>query len=236
MQYAADGLIVGKILRRYKRFLSDVELPGGEVIVAHTPNTGSMKTCWAPNWPAGLSRSDNPKRKLSHTLELTYNGHTWINVNTSRTNGLAAEGIQNGTIVELQGYPELHREQKVGGSRIDLMLKKGVDRCYVEVKNVSMLGRGRKAIFPDTVSIRGLKHLRELSQLVGQGHRACMLFIVSREDVDSFGPAFSLDEKYAQGLLDAQKAGVEVLVYQCQISPQQIAVVGRLPLRIDSKD
>ena len=230
-------LIPGKILKRYKRFLSDVELACGQVIVAHTPNTGSMKTCWEPGWPVCVSRSDNPKRKLPYTLELTHNGHTWINVNTSRTNHFAVQGISQGTITELQGYQELKREQKVGHSRLDILLQNNEDeRCYIEVKNVTLLGKNHKAIFPDGVSSRGLKHLEDLIVIKRSGHRACMLFIVAREDVKSFGPAFSLDPQYGEGLLRAQRAGVEVLVYQCQVNPEEIKVVRSLPLKIDRRD
>lgn len=229
-------LIPGKILNRYKRFFSDVELSHGEVIVAHTPNTGSMKTCWEPGWPACVSRSDNPKRKLLYTLELTHNGQTWINVNTTRTNKLAIQGIKEGTISELQGYEELRTEQKIGKSRIDLLLQNKDELCYVEVKNVTLLGKKHKAIFPDSVSVRGLKHLEELITIKHSGHRACMLFIISREDVNAFGLAFSLDPQYSEGLLRAQQAGVEILVYQCRITPRQIKVVRPLPLQIDRHD
>ena len=235
MEFSGE-LIQGKMLKRYKRFLSDVELPNGEIVVAHTPNTGSMKTCWEPNWQACLSKSNNPKRKLAYTLELTHSGKSWINVNTSRTNHLAVEGIENGTIGELQNYSQLKREHKVGNSRIDILLTRPEEQCYVEVKNVTMLGKKDKAIFPDSVSARGLKHLQELGQLAQQGHRACMLFIVGREDVTGFGPAFSLDPQYAQGLLEAQQQGMEVLVYQCRITPQEIAVSHSLPLDIDPQD
>ena len=231
------NLIQGKILKRYKRFLSDVELPSGQVITAHTPNTGSMKTCWEPGYTVCLSLSDNPKRKLPYTLELTHNGETWINVNTFRTNHLAVQGIREGVIKELVGYTSLKTEQKVGNSRIDILLEKqGEPPCYVEVKNVTLLGSPKKATFPDSVSIRGLKHLKELEKLTGRGNRSCMLFIVSREDVMSFGPAFSLDPHYAEGFLQAQRAGVEMLIYQCQVSPEQTKVAGPLPLKIDRKD
>lgn len=230
-------LIQGKILKRYKRFLSDVELPDGTVVTAHTPNTGSMKTCWEPGYTVCLSRSENPKRKLPYTLELTHNGKTWINVNTGRTNQLAVEAIREGVITELAGYPVLKREQKVGNSRIDLLLEKeGSPPCYVEVKNVTLLGAPKKATFPDSVSARGLKHLQELTALTEQGLRSCMLFIVSREDVECFGPAFSLDPEYAEGLVRAKKAGVEILAYRCRVSPEKTKVTHRLPLKIKRSD
>ncbi|MCY4643393.1 MAG: DNA/RNA nuclease SfsA [Bacteriovoracales bacterium] len=231
-----DHFIQGKIIKRYKRFLSDVELPTGEVVTAHTPNTGSMRTCWEPGWPVMLSRSDNPKRKLPYTLELTHNGHTWINVNTSRTNDLAVQGIEDGTVAELQGHTELKREQKVKRGRIDILLRYGSRLCYVEVKNVTLLGGKNKALFPDAVSTRGQKHLEDLMELKREGHRACMLFVVSREDVDSFGPAFSHDPRYAELLAQAAKEGVEILVYRCRIHEKGIALATPLPLSIDPAD
>ena len=143
-------LIQGRILKRYKRFLSDVELPSGEVIVAHTPNTGSMETCWESGWPACVSRSTNAKRKLAYTLELTHNGDTWINVNTFRTNDLAVQAIDQGTITELQGYPELKREAKFGHSRLDILLQNSNEDecCYVEVKMSPFWGRITRPFFP----------------------------------------------------------------------------------------
>ena len=171
-------LIPGKILKRYKRFLADIELEDGEVIVAHTANTGSMKTCWEPGWPVLLSHHDNPKRKLKYSLELTHNGDTWIGINTSLPNKVAAEGIQSGVVKELQGYENLKPEAKVGKSRIDILLSNDKDDlCYVEVKNVTLLGENRVAIFPDAVSTRGQKHLEELTSLVKEGIRSAMLFV-----------------------------------------------------------
>ena len=229
-------LTKGKILKRYKRFLSDIELPNGEIIVAHTPNTGSMKSCWEPGWTACISQSNNPNRKLPYTLELTHNGHTWINVNTSLTNKLAVEAIQNGTIAELQNYPRLITEQKIERGRIDILLQRDEQCCYVEVKNVTLLGKDNKATFPDSVSARGRKHLQELTRLKREGHRACMLFIVSREDTNAFGPAFSLDPEYGEELVRAQSEGVEMLAYQCSINEREILVTRSLPLKIDPTD
>lgn len=217
-----------KILKRYKRFLADIELKTKEVVVAHTPNTGSMKECWAPNWKALVTESNNPKRKLKYTLEMTHNGRSWIGVNTSLTNKLAIEAIEKGVIEELQGYPELKPEKKVGKSRIDIFLS-GNDRdCYVEVKNVT-LNENQKALFPDAVSTRGLKHLHELTELKKQGNRCCMLYIVQREDVDSFSVAKEIDSAYDEGLKLALEAGVEVLVYGCSLSPKEIKVTHSLP-------
>jgi len=228
-----NTLIPGKILKRYKRFLADIELEDGEVIVAHTANTGSMKTCWEPGWPVLLSHHDNPKRKLKYSLELTHNGDTWIGINTSLPNKVAAEGIQSGVVKELQGYENLKPEAKVGKSRIDILLSNNKDDlCYVEVKNVTLLGENRAAIFPDAVSTRGQKHLEELTSLVKEGIRSAMLFVVNREDVDTFSPADHIDPDYGRLLREAHNAGVEILAYQCHVGPTGIALKKKLPVKL----
>lgn len=142
----------GKIVKRYKRFFADIELDSGEIVTAHTPNTGSMKTCWEPGWKAFISHNDNPKRKLKYTLEMTHNGKSWIGVNTSRPNHIAKEAIEKGVVEELQGYQSIKPEHKVGNSRIDLLLYDGELKspekcCYVEIKNVTLKGEGTLALF-----------------------------------------------------------------------------------------
>jgi sugar fermentation stimulation protein A len=224
-------LIEGKILKRYKRFLADIELENGDIITAHTANTGSMKTCWEPGWNVLLSYHDNPNRKLKYSLELTNNGETWIGVNTSLPNKVAAEGILNGTVKELQGYSHLKPEAKVGKSRIDILLSNdGENPCYVEVKNVTLLGENEQAIFPDAVSTRGQKHLEELTTLVQDGVRSAMLFVVNREDVSSFAPADQIDPTYGELLRKAAKSGVEILAYLCRVTPEGICLDKKLPV------
>ncbi len=226
-------LIKGKILKRYKRFLADVELENGEVITAHTANTGSMKTCWEPGWNVLLSYHDNPKRKLKYSLELTNNGSTWICINTSLPNKIAMEGIENGIVKELQGYTTIKPEAKIGKSRIDILLSnEGENPCYVEVKNVTLLGENAQGIFPDAVSTRGQKHLEELTGLVNEGIRSAMLFVVNREDVDSFAPADHIDPTYGELLRAAHRAGVEILAYQCKLTPNGIALAKKLPVHL----
>jgi sugar fermentation stimulation protein A len=241
-----EKLIKGIILKRYKRFLADIELledtpinKKGDIIVAHTANTGSMKTCWEAGWKVLLSYHDNPKRKLKYSLEMTNNSNTWIGVNTALPNKLAYESIENGTVTELQGYETIKPEAKIGKSRIDLWLFDGEKsdpsrQCYVEVKNVTLLGDDKRALFPDGVSERGQKHLRELIELKAQGIRACMLYIVQREDVDCFSPAKLIDPTYAELLKEAHQAGVEILVYQCNLSELAIDVVKKLPFDLDN--
>lgn len=226
-------LIKGKILKRYKRFLADIELETGEVVVAHTANTGSMKTCWEPGWKVLCSYHDNPKRKLKYSLELTNNGKSWILVNTSIPNKLAYEAVDNDLIEELIGYDHIKPEAKIGKSRIDLLLtKENGEKCYVEVKNVTLRGEEGNALFPDGVTERGQKHLRELMEIKKAGDRACMLYIVNRSDVDSFSPAEDIDPKYAELLKEAESKGVEILVYQTKITPSQVIVEKSLPYQL----
>jgi sugar fermentation stimulation protein A len=220
----------GLFQKRYKRFFADILL-NEEVVVAHTANTGTMKTCLGENWPALLSFHDSPTRKLKYSLEMLNNGKTWIGVNTSLTNSLAIEAIQNGTIKELQGYKNLKPEAKIGNSRIDILLSNGEDDlCYVEVKNVTLV-EGSDCLFPDAVTERGQKHLDELLQLKRNGIRTVMLFIVQREDCDAFKVEQNIDPVYRDKLKGIMQENVEVLVYQCSLSPEEIIVKKKLPIK-----
>ncbi|GAB4013288.1 MAG: DNA/RNA nuclease SfsA [Bdellovibrio sp.] len=224
-------LILGKIKKRYKRFLADITLENGEAVTAHIANTGSMKTCWEPGWKVAVSYHDDPKRKLKYSLELTHNGKTWIGVNTSLPNKLAYQSILEGKIPELYGYSEIKPEATIGKSRIDLLLEaNNLPDCYVEIKNVTMLANSNEAIFPDAVSERGLKHLHELAGIKRNGMRAVMLYIIQREDVEVFRPAFEIDEEYARALKEVESLGVEILAYRCQVSPEGVEIEKRLPL------
>ena len=221
------------LLKRYKRFLADVSV-NQETFTVHVPTTGSMTSCWAPEWRCALSRSDNPSRKMAHTLELTHNGETWIGVNTANANKLAHLWLKTGLIPELRGYSLIQPEKKIGNSRIDFYLE-GHDihpSCYVEVKSVTLKHEGM-AQFPDSVSERGQKHLIELMELKKQGHRAAMLYIVQREDVKEMRPAHSIDKKYGELLKQAHAAGVEIFVYQCKIDINEISFGNSLPFTLE---
>lgn len=226
-------LIEGLILKRYKRFLADVKL-GDEQIVAHVPNTGSMQTCWEPNWRCALSKSNNPNRKMPYTLELIHNGETWIGVNTGNANKLAKVWLQSNLIKGLDGYKKVTPEKKIGESRVDFFLEDHptLPACYVEVKNVTLKLENR-AQFPDAVSERGQKHLRELIQIKQSGLRACMLFVVQREDVSEFSPAASIDKTYAKLLKEAQQAGVEIFIQQCKMGLDELKLGAILPLKME---
>jgi sugar fermentation stimulation protein A len=225
-----NPLQIGIFQKRYKRFFADI-LVGEEIVVAHTANTGSMKTCLEVGRKALISFHDSPTRKLKYSFEMIHNGKSWIGINTSLTNALAIEAIKNGVISELQGYSELKPEAKIGQSRIDILLSNSeLEQCYVEVKNVTLIDDENHAIFPDSVTERGQKHLRELMELKLLGTRAVMLFIVQREDCDSFKVEQNFDPIYCKLLREAMNTGVEVLVYQCKLSMEEIVVYKKLSL------
>jgi sugar fermentation stimulation protein A len=220
------------LLKRYKRFLADVKV-GEELFTAHVPNTGSMTACWEPNWKCALSKSDNPARKMAHTLELTHNGETWIGVNTANANKLTHLWLKAGLIPGLTDYKVIQPEKKIGDSRIDFYLEghATLPPVYIEVKNVTLKLEG-VAQFPDAVSERGQKHLRELMLLKSQGFRAAMLYVVQREDVESMRPARSIDPKYALLLEEAIAVGVEIFVYQCKMDINEIGFGKSLPFNL----
>lgn len=207
-------LIKGKLVKRYKRFLADIILEDGQEITAHVPNSGAMTSCIEPNCDVWVSFHDDIKRKLKYTLELTKIGDELICTNTGVANKIAIEAIQNGVIKELQGYNFLKPEQKYGqNSRIDILLETENQKCFVEVKSVS-LRIDNSLAFPDAVTSRGTKHLKELEEMVKQGYRAVMLYVIQRSDDLGFRLACEIDKKYCEAFEEAIKNGVEVLVYQ----------------------
>jgi sugar fermentation stimulation protein A len=225
-----QSLIPGTLIRRYKRFLADVELENGNIVTALCPNTGSLKSCKEPGSPVLLSESSNPKRKLKYTWELIYTNNIWVGINTGYPNILVKEAIKQGTILELQGYEKIRSEVKYGqNSRIDLLLERRTELCYVEIKNVTLI-ENNYALFPDAVTIRGQKHLNELMHIVKKGQRAVNLFVVQRGDTDYLIPADKIDPEYGKLLRTASKNGVEILVYQADISPQRIILSRKLPV------
>ena len=219
-------LIKATLVKRYKRFLADCTLENGETVTAHCPNTGSMKTCGSPGDTVYLQYTDNPKRKLNYTWELTETKGGFIGVNTVRPNAVVERAIAEGKVVELAGYDHVRREVKYGtNSRIDLYLTKRNDlqACYVEVKNTTLLDADR-IIFPDAVSARGLKHLHELSLIKKQGQRAVMFYLINRPEGEMFAPASVIDPAYSAGLKEAIANGVEILAYRAVHSLNEIVL------------
>jgi sugar fermentation stimulation protein A len=229
----SELFINGTLIKRYKRFLADIELESGELITAHCPNSGSMKSCWEPGWKVLLTYHDNPKRKLKYTWEYVHNGNAWICVNTQRANEVAYDLLKSHQIPEISGYSEVKREVTYGtGSRIDFLLsakqKEGQETgrgpghesqlIYVEVKSVTYLGEDGALQFPDAVTARGQKHLKELMNVVQQGHRGVMLYMIMRGDGDGFHAASHIDPTYAQLLDQAKASGVEIVVHPADLT------------------
>ncbi len=216
-------LIEGRIIHRYKRFLADVELSDGTSITAHTTNTGSMKTCWEPGDAVLLSHHDDPTRKLKYTWLACKREGAWVGVETGMPNRVVAEAARNDALPGLPGLAEVQTEQKYGSesSRIDVLAKDAKGRLvYIEVKNTT-LKIGSHACFPDAVTERGAKHLRELRGMVELGHRAAIVFFIQRSDVAAFDVAREIDPAYAQELDRAARAGVEVLPLAVELGVEQ---------------
>lgn len=220
--------------KRYKRFLADIALEDGRLVTAHCPNPGAMAGLTAPHSTCWVSYKDDPKRKLPYTLEMLEVEGQIVGINTQHPNRLAEAAIISGQMGELSGYETLRREVKYGqNSRIDLLLQDPSKAdCYVEVKNVHFVRTPRLAEFPDGVTARGTKHLGELSAMVEEGHRAVQLFIIQRNDVDALSPAGDIDPAYAAALRAAEKAGVEILAYACEVSPEAIIVKRAIEVRL----
>lgn len=242
MEFEAP-LVEGRLIKRHSRFLADVELVSGEFITAHTSNTGAMLGCKQPGSKVWLSLSSNPKRKYAYTWEIiesiTTGGVEPIGINTMRSNQLVKEAIENGTISELQGYDEIRTEVKYGkeNSRIDLLLngarklKRNPAPCYIEVKNVTLV-ENKIASFPDAVSKRGAKHLRELMNVVGEGGRAVIFYCIQRADVNEFRPADHIDPEYGRFLRQSVANGVEPLAYLARVTSEAIHLVKSVPVVI----
>lgn len=220
-----EKLIHGKLIKRYKRFLADIILDDGSEITAHVPNSGAMTSCIELNCDVWVTFHDDPKRKLKYTLELTKIAENVICTNTNVANKIAVEAINNGVIKELQGYASLKTEQKYGqNSRIDILLENEDKKCFVEIKSVSLRLSDDFLAFPDAVTSRGTKHLKELEEMVKQGHRAVMLYVIQRTDDLPFKLACQIDKKYCEVFKEVTKNGVEVLVYQSSINYEEIFI------------
>jgi sugar fermentation stimulation protein A len=232
----AKPLIRGRLVQRYKRFLADVDLDSGGRITATCPNTGSMAGLTAPGSAIWLSESDSPTRKYRHTWEMVETdlgkGPVLVGINTGHPNALVSEAIAAGRVKALKGYQGLRREVKYGAnSRIDILLEDPKKpACYVEIKNVHMMRKSGLAEFPDCVTERGAKHLREMSDMVKAGHRAVMVFLVQRGDATKLSLARDLDPGYGAAFDAAVAAGVEAIALRCALSPAGIAVDKVIPI------
>lgn len=236
-----DPLIRARLIKRYKRFLSDHELEDGSIVTAHCANTGTMLGLTEPGAETWLSPARNPGRKLRYSWEMIRAApgkSGLVGIHTAHPNGIVAEAIAVGKVAELGGYDEIRREVRYGkNSRIDLLLEKeGAQPCYVEVKNVHLKRHGELAEFPDAVTERGAKHLRELASMAESGARAVMLYLVQRADCASFALAGDIDPDYAAAFADARRRGVEALCYACRLSTREIALERSLAINFSLDD
>lgn len=224
--YPYPPLQSGILLRRYKRFFADIKLDSGEEITAHCPNTGPMTAISSPGSPVQVSYHPDPKRKLAYTWEMiqvTENGPAWVGVNTSMPNKVVGAALEAGILSELVGYSEIKREVTYGQerSRIDFLLTHpDKPPTYVEVKSTTW-AKQELALFPDTVTTRGQKHIRELAALIPDA-RVCMLYFINRGDCPEFAPGDEKDTEYGQLLRQARQAGLEVLPYRFEVTPTGI--------------
>ncbi len=237
-------LVPATLLRRYKRFLADVELDDGTELTVHCPNPGRMTSCAEPGRPVWISDSQTPsagapsarpRRKLRYTLEMVRMGRTWVGVNTANPNPAVAGFVRRGRIAELAGYDLIETEVRTGASRIDLRLRDAAGHrpdCWVEIKSAT-LRVGEYAAFPDAVSERGRKHLEELAGRVAAGDRGVIFFFVGRADCRRFRPADEVDPVYGTTLRRVVAASVEPLAYRTRFSRRGIELLDRLPIDLD---
>lgn len=239
-------LIPGTLLRRYKRFLADIELEDGREVVAHCPNTGSMRAVNVPGCRVWVSPSTNPARKLSWTWELIElpdgkGGVDLVSVHTGRANALVEEALCDALVPELAGFAELKREASVEGARLDFRLRAAQGRdTFVEVKQVTLKEDDGHGYFPDSVSERGRRHLEVLAELVARGHRGVLLFCAAHTGIDDVAPAAHLDPAYARTLQAVAERGVEVLAYGCRVTwaqgrPEAVMLDRRLELNLERR-
>ena len=222
----------GILIRRYQRFLADVQLPGGETVVAHCPNTGSMQGVNLPGSRVWLSRSNDPARKLAWTWELVeVPSGGLVGIHTGRANGLVRESIEAGLLPALSGYDSIRGEARLSArSRTDLLLHFAGRPCFVEVKSVTAAVEGGDGFFPDAVSTRAHKHLEEMAGIVEQGGRSAVVFCVQREDVVRVRPADHIDPVFGRLLRQASDVGVELFALGARVSPQAVTLERRLPV------
>jgi sugar fermentation stimulation protein A len=240
--YFPEPLVKASLIRRYKRFLADVVLEDGSELTVHTANTGSMHGCAVPGTTIWISNSHNPKRKYPFSWEIasTEQGSR-VGINTALANRLVKEALEQGRISELTQIKTIETEVPYGNekSRIDLLLTRDNEqKCFVEVKNVTASYEAGVAAFPDAVTQRGTKHLRELEQMVQQGHRGILFFCVQRDDIDTVRPAHEIDPVYAQTLQKVIAGGVEVLAYGVEFIgdaiPEGIIIKNKLAINTET--
>jgi sugar fermentation stimulation protein A len=228
----ASPLVSGRLVRRYKRFLADIELAGGGTVTAHCANPGAMLGLNMPGLEVWVEPNDDPGKKLKYGWRLVRIGNHWTGIDTAIPNRVVGEALRAGLIPELADYADIRPEVRYGtNSRIDFLLTGDrLPNAYVEVKNVHLMRADGLAEFPDSVTARGAKHLDEMAAMVAQGHRAVMLYCIQRTDCHRMALAADLDPGYAAAFARARAAGVEALAWACAISPDEIALDRPIPI------
>jgi sugar fermentation stimulation protein A len=224
------ALIKGKLLKRYKRFFTDVKI-GKETVIAHCPNTGSMKGLLDEGNEVFVSKNDDPKRKLKYTLEIIKVKKNLVGVNTHFANKIAYHGLSNNLVKEISNNDSIKPEVFFNKeTRFDFLVEKNKKKIFVEVKNVTLFREDKIAEFPDSVTTRGSKHLRTLIEAIKKGYKSYLLFLVQIEGVNNFKIAKDIDKEYYENYLLAKKAGVIFLAYQCKISAKEIKIDKRIKI------
>jgi sugar fermentation stimulation protein A len=224
-------LLKGRLVRRYQRFLADVELDDGRLVTAHTPNTGSMQQCAVPGQPVLLSKSTNPLRKLAWSWELVQVNNHWVDINTHRANRVVEEALRGNLIPGLQDFV-VRAEFPYSDSRIDFMLERAEEQILLEVKNVTLCCQPGIACFPDASTRRGQKHLRDLTAAARNGMRAVIFFLVQRSEAELFTPADGIDAEYGRLLREAVGSGVEALAFRTVVSRHEASLGARIPVHL----
>jgi sugar fermentation stimulation protein A len=228
-----EKLVHGRLLKRYKRFLADVELDNGTKVTAHCTNSGTMKSCLEEGAEVFLTPVNDPKRKTKFTWEMIKINNSWVGINTGNPNKLAFDAVSEGIIPGLTGFTNVKREVKFEDSRFDVFAENNREKVFIEVKNVS-LKEGKYALFPDAITTRGQKHLKTLMDVKARGMRAVMLYIIQRMDVEIFAPAKNIDPEYARLMQKAYQSGVEIIPFQAEVNPYEIKLVKILPFTFDN--
>lgn len=221
-------LVKAVLKRRYQRFLADCALADGTEVTAHCPNTGAMSTCMTPGCNIYLSQSDNPKRKYKYTWELSQMPDSLVGINTLNANRLVRLALEQGAVTEISTKGHVKPEAKTGASRLDFRVDGARGTAFVEVKNCTLVRDG-VAAFPDAVTLRGQKHLEELMRLNAAGHEAVIFYLVQRTDGKVFRPAWDIDCRYGELLVEAHAAGVKIVVYDTNINLDEISLGAGLP-------
>ncbi|WP_415312834.1 DNA/RNA nuclease SfsA [Candidatus Pelagibacter sp. Uisw_106] len=217
-------LIKGKLIKRYKRFFTDVKIDK-EIVTAHCPNTGSMKGLLDEGNEVYVSKNDDPKRKLKYTLEIIKVKKNLVGVNTHFANKIALHGLSNNLVKEVTNNDSIKSEVFFDKeTRFDFLIEKNKQKIFVEVKNVTLFREAKTAEFPDAVTTRGSKHLKTLIEAVKKGYKSYLLFLVQIQGVNKFKIAKDIDKEYFKNYLLAKKAGVIFLAYQCKISSKEIKI------------